>query len=575
MPLMRTNLTTRSLRETFRYGHQSSHFKDWELTNACMFRYYDERPPGSESYRHSDRAPRSPTRGDVYRSNRSPPPRRGRTPPPYATDTYAPTTRVDRPRSRSPRRRSRSPAARNGRYDASGYRGKPKSPPHGYDSRRDNYARSPPRQRRYSRSPVKARSPAPVRREPPTDDRRPRSPYRGRQERPPSPPRERYERRGYSPRADTRYPPKENNYRPALRERSRSPLRRSEQISRIPSPISSHGSPHQVRSERRAVHSRNHSPNYANSRYPPADLTHRYRERSPRRARSPPPRRSSPPRRSPPRETRLRSPQYARDDYRNGATSASYSENPKKAPSAPSYRNGDSRPPPSAPPYNDRFTRDPLPPSDPPSAPVSMSAHNRPTSASVLSAPTRPRGGPSNVGREPPRDGPYGPPRGGGSRGGYHGPSPRHGSYDRPPAPTEGPPAGPRGGGPPPHHAARSGPAPYEHRPPFRTNNSSSTTYPRTQRFTQHLGNVSTVVPGGKVDKSNLDPAAEKRLTELEEGKKKLLEAIEEKQRVKRSGLRDWDRLERESRRDALKSEFAERHLESLAGEVGGSGAAF
>ncbi|KAL9035449.1 MAG: hypothetical protein Q9214_006576, partial [Letrouitia sp. 1 TL-2023] len=266
---------------------------------------------------------------------------------------------------------------------------------------------------------------------------------------------------------------------------------------------------------------------------------------------------------------------YARDDYRNTTTSASYSENPKKAPSAPSYRNEDSRPPPSAPPYNDRFARDPLPPSGPPSAPVSMSAHNRPASASVLSAPTRPRGGPSNVGREPPRDGPYGPPRGGGSRGGYHGPSPRHGSYDRPPAPTEGPPAGPRGGGPPPHHADRSGLAQYEHRPPFRTNNSSSTTYPRTQRFTQHLGNVSAVVPGGKVDKSNLDPAAEKRLTELEEGRKKLLEAIEEKQRVKRSGLRDWDRLERESRRDALKSELAERHLESLAGEVGGSGAAF
>ena len=71
---------------------------------------------------------------------------------------------------------------------------------------------------------------------------------------------------------------------------------------------------------------------------------------------------------------------------------------------------------------------------------------------------------------------------------------------------------------------------------------------------------------------SGLDPAAEKRLQQIEEDKKKLLEQIEEKQRVKRQGLREWEKAERESRRDGLKSELAEGHLERLTGEgVGGS----
>ena len=49
----------------------------------------------------------------------------------------------------------------------------------------------------------------------------------------------------------------------------------------------------------------------------------------------------------------------------------------------------------------------------------------------------------------------------------------------------------------------------------------------------------------------------------------------EEEDKVKRQGLRDWDKAERESRREGLKSELAERHLDSLTGEVGVSGAAF
>ena len=82
------------------------------------------------------------------------------------------------------------------------------------------------------------------------------------------------------------------------------------------------------------------------------------------------------------------------------------------------------------------------------------------------------------------------------------------------------------------------------------------------------------IIPGGKLAPSGLDPAAEKRLQQIEEDKKKLLEQIEEKQRVKRQGLREWEKAERESRREGLKSELAEEHLEKLTGE-GTGGTAF
>lgn len=82
-------------------------------------------------------------------------------------------------------------------------------------------------------------------------------------------------------------------------------------------------------------------------------------------------------------------------------------------------------------------------------------------------------------------------------------------------------------------------------------------------------------MPGGKVAPSGMDPAAEKRLQQLEDDKKRLLEAIEEKQKAKRAGLRDWDRAERESARDGLKSELAEEALERMQGDGVGSANAF
>lgn len=203
-----------------------------------------------------------------------------------------------------------------------------------------------------------------------------------------------------------------------------------------------------------------------------------------------------------------------------------------------------------------------------------MSAHNRPSSAALHQPPTRPRGG--GYGSHP-RDGPYGPPRG---RGGYYSgpPPPRHSYESR--SPADGPPSGPRGAPPP---SSNHGPPPYDHRsaephrPPFRSNNSSSTTYPRTQRFNHPAAaSLPQPIPGGKLNTTGVDPAAEKRLQEIEEQKRKLLDAIDEKQASKRKALREWERGEAEVKRDGLRSELAERGLEQLTGEGGGGvGAAF
>ena len=83
------------------------------------------------------------------------------------------------------------------------------------------------------------------------------------------------------------------------------------------------------------------------------------------------------------------------------------------------------------------------------------------------------------------------------------------------------------------------------------------------------------MIEGGKKLPSALAANDEKRLKFLEEEGRKIREQINEKQRIKRQGLREWDRMERESKREALKSELAEGHLERLSGEVGGAGGAY
>jgi hypothetical protein len=128
----------------------------------------------------------------------------------------------------------------------------------------------------------------------------------------------------------------------------------------------------------------------------------------------------------------------------------------------------------------------------------------------------------------------------------------------------------------------------YEHRssfgrgdgpPPFRHhNNSTSTTYPRTQRFntaSQHLATSEKLVAGGKLLPSGMTAEQEKRAKQLEADAEKLREMIEEKQKAKREALREWEVRERESSRESLKSELAERHLEKLTEGEDGAGAAF
>ncbi len=197
-----------------------------------------------------------------------------------------------------------------------------------------------------------------------------------------------------------------------------------------------------------------------------------------------------------------------------------------------------------------------------------------------MDAPTRPR----DVPRGPYRDGPYegardGPPPGRGfgrgGRGSHHsGPPPHRGGrhFDGPPArqssyDSYGPPAGPRNG-----HGAEARPA-HDAPPPFKPNNSSSTTYPRTQRFNTHLDDLPKLVEGGRKAPSSTEPGTASRLAALEAEQKKLLEIIDEKQRLKRQGLREWERAEQETSNAVLRSELAEAHLEKLAGgktEVGG-----
>ena len=106
----------------------------------------------------------------------------------------------------------------------------------------------------------------------------------------------------------------------------------------------------------------------------------------------------------------------------------------------------------------------------------------------------------------------------------------------------------------------------------YRSSNSTSTTYPRTQRFNQHLEDLPTIKEGGQRLPPLHDTA---KADKLEEEAARLRKMIDEKESKKRQGLREWDKLERESATAALKSELAEEHLRELNGENEGTAAAF
>ncbi|KAJ5100178.1 hypothetical protein N7456_006230 [Penicillium angulare] len=168
-----------------------------------------------------------------------------------------------------------------------------------------------------------------------------------------------------------------------------------------------------------------------------------------------------------------------------------------------------------------------------------------------LSAPTRPRRGPSS------RDGPW--PSGTMSRRGP------------PTTPSQTPPSGPRA-------SFSSGfPGGSNFRHPGSRQNSTVPASPSlpTPKAPNHLAGLCTVIPGGKLLPPVLDGVSEKRLSQLEADQEKLVEQMAEVQRSKRAVLRDWDRLDHESSICALKSELAEGHLQRMADETIGGGIPF
>ncbi|ORY07171.1 hypothetical protein BCR34DRAFT_29161 [Clohesyomyces aquaticus] len=517
--------------------------------------------------------PRSPPgRGiDSYRS-------RG----PLAADTYTPGSRASRPRSPSPtyRRRSRSP-----RRDDDRWRARPRSPPRrAYSPRRDDYrgdrGRSPRRPAYDSyttRSPrVRDRSPPPRERDiSPARSRGMRSPPRKRD---PSPPRSsRYE----EPRSRA-HSPYRRNYSPPPRDtrefRRRSPSPRRDRVEpfaadtwrrRSPSPVRQAYAPNDASGRNSAATSRRSSPPPVHpsravlvtddrpARDPVSAPRSPYREREredgerefPRererereleRERSPPPpRRDAAPPTGPrgDREREFAPPTGPSASYRNGDTT--FVRAPPTGPSARSY------PSPAISP--------PIGPSNSTPQPPAFPRGNNP----VLAAPTRPRGGGrGGFGYDAPRDFSGPPPsRRGSAHWGARGGGNFYGGA---------PPSGPRG-------AAGSGPGPFA--PPFRgSSNSTSTTYPRTQRFNAHMNELAKEIPGGQKAPEVYDQA---RILQLEEESRRLREKIEAKEMAKRQHLREWDTLEKDAANTALRSELAEQQLRSLNGESEVGGAAF
>ncbi|KAI9673309.1 MAG: hypothetical protein M1829_004075 [Trizodia sp. TS-e1964] len=193
------------------------------------------------------------------------------------------------------------------------------------------------------------------------------------------------------------------------------------------------------------------------------------------------------------------------------------------------------------------------PPSGPSTAPMSMSAHNR-VSHPDSSGPVYSRAGPSN-GSYPSRERQFSQSSAGRGR--------RYSeSYTNP----NDVPTGPRGSNNGPTYPA-----------PFRgsSNNSTSTTYPRTQRFSTHLASLPAIVPGGKLLPSSIDRSVQEKLAKLEAEQKKLEQDLAEKIAKKRQGLRTWDKLSRESSRENLRGDLAEQQARSIVGDAGSSGPAF
>ncbi|KAI1920127.1 hypothetical protein LOZ66_000431 [Ophidiomyces ophidiicola] len=554
-------------------------------------RRYDDGRRGGESYRPADRVPRHTSRPDI-RFGRSPV--RNRSPPALrpTADTWAPSDRV-RPRSRSPntfRRRSRSPPFRGGDRPSE-YGARPRSPPpRRFSPRREN-GRSPPRLPRRSRSPaapMALRNPAFPRNGSPGLKRTremspagyiPRSPKRERITN--SPPRNRYERPRsphsrmeespyIRPRSPGRREPWKEPYGGRVwRRRSPSPPTRSGANSGPGSSSTSRRSSPPPRMDRRGYGGPPmQAPMYSNrpqSSMPLSSRTPPHSNRFTPRQTEPPSTQSSRPV-SPPRGPKssfanassVRASEISPAESPNADRDFSQRGRPRsRGTPAHNFENDTdfSRQNYSQPASSNRVQGESPPPG--PTAPRNPELASRGGHAALLSAPTRPKGGSGQSPYFNRESGPRESIRGGmHRRPGGHGP-PYHHQY------------GGRGGPP-------SGASGYEsHRPAFRHGSSSSTTYPRTQRFTNHLSGLPNIVPGGKLLPSNLDPAYEKRIAQLEADKERLLEQIAEKQKAKRTSLREWDKLARDGSTGALRSELADGQLQRMAEGDDISGAAF
>ncbi|KEF52413.1 uncharacterized protein A1O9_11654 [Exophiala aquamarina CBS 119918] len=228
-----------------------------------------------------------------------------------------------------------------------------------------------------------------------------------------------------------------------------------------------------------------------------------------------------------------------------------------------------------------------------------MSAYVR-GGPSAINAPTRPRGAPSGPARDfssPPIRGrgslsyrgsaPYGPRGGGYARGDYSGTRGDYGGgrgdYGGGRGDLGGGPRGDLSGGN--YRGATSerassggvGAGQNDTSFPFRGNSSSSTTYPRTQRFNsvqQHLATTEKIIPGGKLLPSGLPPDQDKRIKILEAEAERMRKEILEKQRIKREVMNEWETRERESDRERLRSELADAHLQQLVESDDGIGRA-
>ena len=115
--------------------------------------------------------------------------------------------------------------------------------------------------------------------------------------------------------------------------------------------------------------------------------------------------------------------------------------------------------------------------------------------------------------------------------------------------------------------------------PNFRgSSNSTSMTYPRTQRFNQTTPSSRALadLPKPKEGGEKLPELWESsKADKLEEDAAKLRKMIDDREIKKRETLRDWDRLERETDTAGLRSELAEQQLRELNGDHEGMSEAF